>query len=55
MRRTASFGQEPLAAKDRMVLAIAADHSVAESGVPVFALDDVAGIADFILARKAAG
>ena len=27
----------------------------AESGVPVFALDDVAGIADFILARKAAG
>src|SRR6185503_3783250 len=55
VRRTASFGQEPLAAKDRMVLAIAADHSVAESGVPVFALDDVAGIADFILARKAAG
>jgi molybdopterin-guanine dinucleotide biosynthesis adapter protein len=55
VRRTESFGKEPLAAKDRMVLAIAADHSVEESGVPVFALDDVAGIADFILARKAAG
>ena len=55
VRRTASFGQEPLVAKDRMVLAIAADHAVEESGVPVFALDDVAGIADFILARKAAG
>ena len=38
-----------------MVIAIAADHAVADSGVPVFALDDVAAIADFILARKAAG
>ena len=48
MRRSAAFGSEPLAGKDRSVIAIAADHAADGCGRPVFALDDVAGIADFI-------
>jgi molybdopterin-guanine dinucleotide biosynthesis protein B len=54
VRRSEAFGKEPLAARDGMVLAIAADHVVDGQGLPVFALDDATGIADFILARKAA-
>jgi molybdopterin-guanine dinucleotide biosynthesis adapter protein len=54
VRRTQAHGKEPLAERDGMVLAIAADHAVEEHGLPVFALDDVTGIADFILARKTA-
>ena len=49
-RRSAAFGTEPLAATDASVIAIAADHDVDGHGRPVFALDDVAGIADFIAA-----
>jgi hypothetical protein len=37
------------------VLAIAADHVPEGHGLPVFALDDVTGIADFILAQRDAG
>jgi molybdopterin-guanine dinucleotide biosynthesis adapter protein len=54
VRRTAAHGNEPLADRDRTVLAIAADHPVDGQGLPVFALDDVMGIAEFILAHKAA-
>jgi molybdopterin-guanine dinucleotide biosynthesis adapter protein len=54
VRRSEAFGNEPLADRDRMVLAIAADHAAEGHGLPVFSLDDVTGIADFILARKAA-
>lgn len=54
VRRAQAHGKSPLAQGDRMVLAIAADHAVEGSGLPVFSLDDVTGIADFILARKAA-
>jgi molybdopterin-guanine dinucleotide biosynthesis protein B len=53
VRRTAAHGKEPLAGRDRTVLAIAADHAADGQGLPVFALDDVTGIADFILAQKA--
>ncbi|MET0193103.1 MAG: molybdopterin-guanine dinucleotide biosynthesis protein B [Hyphomicrobiaceae bacterium] len=53
VRRSEAFGKESLADRDRMVLAIAADHAVEGHGLPVFSLDDVTGIADFILARKA--
>jgi molybdopterin-guanine dinucleotide biosynthesis protein B len=49
-RRSAAFGTEPLAATDASVIAIAADHDVDGHGRPAFALDDVAGIADFIAA-----
>ena len=54
VRRTEAHGKEPLAQRDGMVLAIAADHAVEAHGLPVFSIDDVTGIADFILARKAA-
>ena len=48
-RRGASRTKEPLAATDPNVIAIAADHAVTDaSAVPVFALDDVAGIADLV-------
>jgi molybdopterin-guanine dinucleotide biosynthesis protein B len=47
-RRSAAFGTEPLADKDPSVIAIAADHAADGHGRPVFTLDDVAGIADFV-------
>jgi molybdopterin-guanine dinucleotide biosynthesis protein B len=47
-RRSASFGNEALADNDPGVIAIAADHVVDGRGRPVFALDDVAAIADFV-------
>jgi molybdopterin-guanine dinucleotide biosynthesis protein B len=49
-RRTASREQRSLAKVDPDVIAIAADHPVADEAVPVFPLDDIAGIADFIAA-----
>ena len=48
-RRLASAKREPLAPHDPMIVAIAADHSVEDAALPVFGLDDVSGIADFIL------
>ena len=48
VRRVGAKDQTPLAADDRQIVAIATDHPVADATVPVFALDDVAGIADFI-------
>lgn len=50
-RRLASFTRKPLDAEDPMVIAIAADHEVEDSKVPVFSLSDVEGIADFIDAK----
>jgi molybdopterin-guanine dinucleotide biosynthesis protein B len=47
-RRSVAFGTEPLADKDPSVIAIAADHAADGHGRPVFALDDIAGIADFV-------
>jgi molybdopterin-guanine dinucleotide biosynthesis protein B len=47
-RRTASSDHTPLSASDPLVIAIAADHVVEGEQVPVFGLDDIAGIADFI-------
>jgi len=47
-RRSAAIGTEPLADKDPSVIAIAADHAADGHGRPVFALDDIAGIADFV-------
>ncbi|RZI38879.1 molybdopterin-guanine dinucleotide biosynthesis protein B, partial [Herbaspirillum sp. HC18] len=48
-RRLAATSQEPLAPNDPHVLAIAADHAVAGSSVPAFSLDDISGLASFIL------
>lgn len=49
VRRRAAARQTPLADADPRVRAIAADHAVSGARVPVFKLDDVAAIADFIL------
>jgi molybdopterin-guanine dinucleotide biosynthesis protein B len=48
VRRTAAVSQAPLAASDRNYIAIASDHSVKGSELPLFSLDDVTDIADFI-------
>ncbi len=50
-RRTASREQRPLSREDPTVIAVAADHSVVGETVPVFALDDIATIADFVEAH----
>lgn len=47
-RRLQAKDTSPLTAGDRNILAVAADHVVAGESVPVFDLDDVAGITDFI-------
>jgi molybdopterin-guanine dinucleotide biosynthesis protein B len=51
VRRRASARAEALAPADLNVVAIAADHACDGAGRPVFALDDAAGIADFITRR----
>jgi len=50
-RRRASITQSPLAKDDPLVIAIAADHAVEETSLPVFTLDDIEGLADFLDAR----
>ena len=50
VRRTLAQRRETLADKDPNVVAIAADHAIAVAGPPVFSLDDIAGLADFIAA-----
>jgi molybdopterin-guanine dinucleotide biosynthesis protein B len=47
-RRLQAKDQSPLTATDGNIAAIAADHPVAGEVVPVFDLDDIGGIADFI-------
>ncbi len=48
-RRMAATTKKALAADDDLVVAIAADHPVPETRLRVFDLDDVAGLADFIV------
>jgi molybdopterin-guanine dinucleotide biosynthesis adapter protein len=47
-RRSEAFSREALANSEPNVKAIAADHRADGRGLPVFSLDDVTGIADFI-------
>lgn len=47
-RRLESTTKRPLAAEDPMVIAIASDHPVEDTELPVFSLDDIQAIADFI-------
>lgn len=47
-RRTGAKDTAPLSTDDPTIMAIAADHAVPDSALPVFDLDDVAAIADFI-------
>jgi molybdopterin-guanine dinucleotide biosynthesis adapter protein len=48
-RRTAQLDKRALAAGDPWVVAIAADHPVADAALPTFGLDDISGLADFIV------
>jgi molybdopterin-guanine dinucleotide biosynthesis protein B len=48
-RRRAAVQHTGLAEGDPDFIAIAADHPVDGGGLPVFLLDDVAGIADFVV------
>mgnify|MGYP000037584960 CR=1 FL=1 len=50
-RRLEAAKREPLAPTDPHICAIAADHPVTESALPVFDLDDTMAIADFIAAK----
>ena len=50
-RRTAQLSKRALADDDPRVIAIAADHAVDGRGLPVFSLDDVREIANFIETR----
>ncbi|WP_046120865.1 molybdopterin-guanine dinucleotide biosynthesis protein B [Ensifer aridi] len=47
-RRKESVNREPLAPTDPHIVAVAADHAIAETGLPVFDLDDTQAIADFV-------
>ncbi|MDO9384072.1 MAG: molybdopterin-guanine dinucleotide biosynthesis protein B [Hyphomicrobiaceae bacterium] len=51
LRRRESKSKETFAPGDRSVIAIATDHETEGHGLPVLALDDVAGIADVIAAH----
>lgn len=50
-RREEASDRGPLAASDPNILAVAADHSLPEETLPVFDLNDVAAMADFIQAH----
>ena len=52
-RRTDARDVTPLSASDPAIMAIAADHAVVDTTLPVFGLDDIGTIADFI--EKATG
>lgn len=47
-RRTSARDTRPLAPGDPNIVAIAADHEIEGTSLPVFALDDVSSIADFV-------
>jgi len=47
-RRTGAKDTAPLSTGDPSIMAIAADHAVPDTALPVFDLDDVTAIADFI-------
>jgi molybdopterin-guanine dinucleotide biosynthesis protein B len=46
-----SVGNKPLHPEDPKVVAIASDEALPEATLPVFDLDDITGIADFIVAH----
>lgn len=50
-RRLEAKDRTPLSAKDPSIVAIAADHPVKGEQLPVFGIDDITAIADFVEAR----
>jgi molybdopterin-guanine dinucleotide biosynthesis protein B len=55
VRRREAKQTDPIAPDDPNVVAIAADHAVDGAGRRTFTLDEIAGIADFIVGRFALG
>jgi molybdopterin-guanine dinucleotide biosynthesis protein len=51
VRKRGTSHKRPLAPEDPSILAIAAGFEVEDAGVPVFPLDDIETIAEYILAR----
>ncbi|WP_157015472.1 molybdopterin-guanine dinucleotide biosynthesis protein B [Mesorhizobium xinjiangense] len=49
-RRSAATDTSPMTGRFANIVAIAADHSVSDESLPVFDLDDIAAIADFVVA-----
>lgn len=49
LRRQANPRKRSLAEQDDTIVAIASDYAIDDTDLPVFDLDDIAGIADFIL------
>ncbi|MGS4883649.1 molybdopterin-guanine dinucleotide biosynthesis protein B [Roseibium sp. MB-4] len=47
-RRTESASKGPLSPEDPYILAVAADHAIPDEALPVYDLDDISGLADFI-------
>lgn len=47
-RRTEAKSREPLAPADPNIIAIASDHAIEGETLPVFDIDDITGMADFI-------
>ncbi|MEP0233369.1 molybdopterin-guanine dinucleotide biosynthesis protein B [Roseibium sp.] len=47
-RRRESKNSEPLSEGDPAIVAIASDHAISDQRLPVFDLDDISSIADFI-------
>ncbi len=55
VRRTAQRDGRPLAPDDPTIIAIASDHPTDHGDLPLFALDDVPAIADFIVRALSVG
>jgi len=50
-RRRGAASLRPLSEHDQNVVAIASDQAHPEAGIPVFRLDDIASIADFVVEK----
>lgn len=55
VRRAGQGEGPPLAERDRTVFAIASDRAIESPPVPVFALDDIDGLARAVISRREAG
>ncbi|MBZ0215083.1 MAG: molybdopterin-guanine dinucleotide biosynthesis protein MobB, partial [Fimbriimonadaceae bacterium] len=55
VRRSAAQKNQALADRDDTIVAIAADHDVPHTGLPVFDLDNIEAIADFLIKKTDLG
>jgi len=51
VRRLAAKQSDPIAPDDANVIAVVADHAAERAGRPVFGIDDIPGIADFVVTQ----